>query len=312
MNAVVRWSPKARAILGLSIPAMAWLAFYAYTAERAPSAPAGATAIVLGILALVFQIHLARFRVEAGEAGIVVTTLRGVRRIAWSEVQKVEAIGRAQEGKTAVRFTTTPELAFDIVVHTRQGRVSVNRWMTGVDAFVAELGVRRGGDYRAPETSALDRDDTSVTPALRPQPVLEAATAVVSTATSAVVLFFVGLLSLAFGFVAAATGTFRPTGVFVVDGTIGSLAPWGLAALVRHLVQRARARRFGPPYARWNLGATDAALSVFAAFAGPVVLYGFVPRALATHEGPDLVLVAIGLALTWVPFGQVRRALRAP
>lgn len=311
MNAVVRWPPKVRALAALFVPAMAWLAYYAFTAEQAPSPPAGVAAIGMGVLALVFQLHLARFRVEAGEAGIVVTTLRGVRRIPWSEVQKVEAIGRSQEGSTTVRFATAPELAFDLVVHTRQGRVAVNRWMTGMDAFVAELGVRRGGDYRTPETSALEKDDPTVTPALRPQPVLETTTRVVSAITTGAVVVLVAFMSLCLGFVGAAVGSFRVTGDFVLDGALGALAPFGVAALVHRLVVRARAKRFGPGLARWHMKVKDACLTVFAAFAGPLLLYGFVPQ--LPHAEPAIfVAVAMGVWLTWVPVAEIRKALAAP
>lgn len=311
-NAVVRWSPKARARFALFIPFFAWLAWHAFSSAHAPSPPAGMAALAMGALSLVVQVHLARFRVEAGPDGITATSLFGVRRIPWRDVLQVDAIGRARDGDVTRRFSTAPEHAFDVIVHTRQGRVALNRWMTGVDGLVAELHVRRGGDYRTAETSPLARRDPSVEPVLKHAPVLEAATRVTSGLTTLTLLFFVGLLSLMGGLCVVATTSLRLTGNFFVDGVLASLVPWGLAYNAYHLVCRARERRFGPPHARWRLGTKDVLLTVFAAFAGPLVLYGFIPRIAAGGDATDLVICAVGLFMCWVPIGEIRRALRDP
>jgi hypothetical protein len=310
MNAVVRWSPKARGLFALFLPFFAWLAWYSFTSARAPSPPAGVASIVMGALSLVFQAHLARFRVEAGPDGITAASLGGVRRIPWGDVLQVDAIGRATDGDVTRRFRAAPEHAFDVIVHTRHGRVALNRWMSGVDGFVAELHVRRGGDYRTAGTSPLARKDPSVEPVLRHTPVLEAATTVASGLTTIALVFFVGLLSLLGGFIVVATTPLRPTGNIIFDGALASLVPWALAYGVYRLVCRARERRFGPPRARWRLGTKDVVLTVFAAFAGPLVLYAFVPRAMAGGDATDLVICAAGLFMCGVPIGEIRSALR--
>lgn len=58
------------------------------------------------------------------------------------------------------RFAAPPEDAFDIVVHTRRGRIAVNRYMTGIDDLFVELRARRGADYvvdRAPRGRSFGR-----------------------------------------------------------------------------------------------------------------------------------------------------------
>jgi hypothetical protein len=142
--------------------------------------------------------------------------------------------------------------------------------------------------------------------------VLEAATTVASGLTTVTLVFFVGLLSLMGGFVVVATTSLRVTGEFFLDGALASLVPWALAYGVYRLVCRAREKRFGPPNARWRLGTRDVLLTVFAAFAGPLVLCGFIPRITVGGDATDFVICAAGLFMCWVPIGEIRRALRAP
>lgn len=312
MSAVVRWSPKVRALPSLGVAFCCWLAWYSFTSLHAPSVPAGITAIAMAIGGVVLQLQMLRFRLVATDDGLTKTTLFGETTIPWSDVLQVEAIGRAQHGDVLLRFATRPEDAFDIVVHTKQGRIGVNRHMSGIDALIAELRVRRGGaDYRTAPTSPVERQDPSVDPVLKPRPAVHAAVAVTTGLKTAWVLFSVGFLSLAFGFVMAATSV-KPTGSFLVDGAIDTTLPWLLAYGVYRLVCRAREKRFGPPRARWELGARDAALLVFAAYAGPLSLYAFIPRARASGEAVDLVLCAVGIVLVAIPIRDIRRALREP
>jgi hypothetical protein len=311
MEAVVRWSPKGRALLALSVPVFAWLSWYSFTSVTQPSPAAGYVSIGATVAALLFQLHLATYRLEAGPRGITETFLWGQRVVAWDDVLKVEAIAQAAGSGQIYRWSAAPEAAFHIVVHSRKGRVSVHRWMTGVDDLIEALRVGRGASpYREGEMRPIDRDDPSVKPALRASPINK----VVNQVHDGLLLFKAVVLVLPLswvgGVIVAISTGFRVSGNPFVDGTLVALAPWGLGFAVYKLVERARKNRFGPEHARPPLSARDAILTMAAAMGGPVLLYGFVPRATSSREMVDVILCLAGLFLCWMPIAEVRKCLR--
>ena len=299
MQIVVRWSWKARLGLALTVPVLGCLSAYAFLASNEPSEGVGIFAAVAAVVAALLQVPLARYRLVADPHGFSVRSLRGHRRFGWADVRKVELIGQAQQGGRIVRWASTPEDAFHVVLHTRTGRISVQRWMTGLDPLIALLR----------DVGVLEREDPSVVPVFRPSRTNRALMRIHDGLAFAHLLLLLPLGWIG-GLMAVATTGIALSGNLFVDGTLVSLVPWILASAVYAAVGRARARRFGPDHARPPIGATDALLTVGAAVGGPLLLWGFAPRAWATRDPIEVLLLVVGLYLCWIPIGQVRTWLR--
>ncbi|MEO6575717.1 MAG: hypothetical protein ABIP89_17835, partial [Polyangiaceae bacterium] len=243
--------------------------------------------------------------------GITERFLWGERRVDWDDVQKVEAIAQANQSGKIERWSTEPEAAFHIVVHTRKGRVSVHRWMTGVDDFVEALRVGRGGSpYREAEQSAIDRDDPSVKSVLAASPIRETVNKVYDGVMLFKIVVLVLPLSWLGGLMVVITTNFALSGNPILDGTLVALVPWVIGFAVYKSVERARSRLFGPEHARPPLSAYDAIMTMAAAMGGPVLLYGFVPRAIESKEAVDVALALVGLFFCWIPIAEVWKSLR--
>lgn len=311
MEAVVQWSAKGKALLALFVPVLAWLSWYAFTSVSQPSPGVGWLSAFAAVAAVLLQLHLAVYRVEVGPAGISERFLWGKRLVAWDDVQKVEAIAQATDGAKIHRWSAEPEAAFHIIIHTRKGRVSVHRWMTGVDDFVEALRVARGGSpYRQEKTRPIDRDDPRVKPALQPSPVNAALARAYDAMVLVKAIVLVLPLSWLGGVMVAISTGLHVSGSPFVDGTLLAALPWALGFGVYKWVERVRRKRFGPERARPPLGAKDAILTMAAAMGGPVLLYAFVPRAASSREPVDFVLAAMGGFFCWIPVAEVRKHLR--
>jgi hypothetical protein len=311
MVPVVQWSLRGKALLALFIPTLAWLSWYSFTSITQPSPIIGWLAGGAAIAAVLLQAHLAVYRVVAGPEGITERFLWGSRLVPWNDVQRVEAIAQATEGGKIHRWAAEPDAAFHIIVHTRRGRISVHRWMTGVDAFIEALRERRGGAaYRDMETAPIERRDPSVQPVLRPSPLGAALNQVHDgLVLFKLVVFFVPLTWLV-GILIVISTHLDVSGNPLVDGMLVAALPWALGFGVYLWVERARRERFGPEYARPPLGAKDLILTMAAAMAGPVLLVGFIPRALASKQLIDVVIAVGGGFFCWVPIAEVRKCLR--
>jgi hypothetical protein len=312
LEADVRWSTKGRALLALSVPFCAWLAWYSFTSSTQPSPVVGYLAVAGTLGALVLQAHLAVYRVQATIAGIVETSLRGTRRIPWRDVTKVEFVAQARDGDKIVRWAASPEEAFHVIVHTRQGRVAVHRWMKDVDDLVAALRRDREAMYREAATPAVARDDPTVRSVLAPSPL----NAAVNRAHDGLALLRAVLVALPLswltGLAAVIATRASITGSLWIDATLAALVPWALAFAGYTWIVRVRRERFGADRAKPQLGAKDFVLTVAAAMGGLLILVCFVPRALgARGETADFALVAFSALLCWVPVKGVRKALRA-
>jgi hypothetical protein len=311
LEADVRWSAKGRALLALTVPFCAWLAWYAFTSATQPSPTVGYLAIAGTVGAIVLQVHCAVYRVVATADGIVETSLRGTRRVPWKDVTKVEFVAQARDGDAIRRWASSPEEAFHVVVHTRRGRVSVHRWMANVDALVASLQRDHESPYRVAAVPPADRDDPSVKSVLAPSPlhtVVQRAGDGLALVQAAVVALPLSCLG---GLMVAILVPVRITGSPWIDGVLLALVPWALALAGYKWIERVRRARFGAERAKPPIGAKDVLLTVAAAISGPFVLAGFLPRALAPNrEVVDFVLLAIGALLCWVPINEVRKALR--
>jgi hypothetical protein len=311
MQAEVKWTTKGRAVLGLFVPGLAWLSWYAFTSRTQPSPAVGWLAAVGAVGAVCVQGHLAVYRLRADASGMRERFLWGTRFVGWDDVQKVESIAQQKQGRTVYRWSSTPEEAWHIIVHTRKGRVGVHRWMTGVDDFIAVLRTTQGtSTYREVGARPIDREDPSVKPVHQPSALGATLNQVHEGLIFVKVVLFVIPLTWAGGMMAAVGLRVRITDNLLVDGTLLALVPWGLGFGVYKLVERARAERFGAAYARPPLGAQDAILTMAAAMFGPVLVYWFAPRAVASQKPADLLLAVMGVFFCWLPVAEVRKQLR--
>jgi len=307
----LRWGTKGRLLLALFVPVCACLSWYGFTATTNPSPAVGWLAGAGAIGALFLQAHLAVYRVHADATGIKERFLWGERAFSWDDVQKVEAIAQRTDGRTIVRWASTPEEAWHIIVHTRKGRVSVHRWMTGVDDLIALLRTTQGmSTYREAATAPVAREDPSVKPVFKPSKL----NATLNQVHAGLVLFkvvvFVIPLTLVGGVIAAVNLKVAVTGNILIDGVLVALLPWGLGFGVYKLVERERGRRFGSSYARPPLGAQDAILTMAAAMAGPLLVWWFARQAFTGHQPVDLLLTVGGAFFCWLPVAEVRKQLR--
>jgi hypothetical protein len=313
MNAVVTWSHKVRIVALVAVPALAWLARWSFTNVENPSDLAGGAFVAMAALAAAFAAQTLIYRLRATSAGLVEHRLWGTRRATWNDVLKVEGIAQEARDGAIYRSPAAPADAFHLIIHTRRGRFSVNRWMDGVDQLVDLLAAQPdGAAYRANPLPPLQRDDASVEPALRPSP----ARAAINRATDALVLVQVLVLALPLswfvGLILSIKLGVDPTGSPLLDATLVALVPWGLGFIAYAAIKEARRRRFGDEHATPALNARAAILTMTAAIGGPLLLVGFVPRLAATFDKVELALAALGVFLCWVPIAEVRRQLARP
>jgi hypothetical protein len=302
MRVEVRWSWKGHAGLALVVLLLAGSSLYSFTTPYAPSPRVGVLAAVAAGVVALLEIPLAWYRLVADTQGLSVRSLLRRRQVAWQDVQKVEFIGQTRVSGEIVRWASTPQEAFHVVIHARGQRFSLHRWMTGIDDLVVLLAA----------VAVIDRDDPDIASAFEPT----AASWTLRRAHDGLeLLYLVGLglpISWLLGVMVVVVNDLRLSGNPWLDGTVVALLPWGLAFGVYALVRRVRAARFGPEQARPPIGVKDAILTVGAAVGGPALLWEFVPRLLESLDPVDGLIVAAGLFCCQVPLRQVYTWLRYP
>ncbi len=298
----VKWSWKGRALATLLtvVPLCAWLGLVD-TSESFWSKPAFAA--IAGFGCLMLQLHMILFRVEAGPRGLTETWFWRKRHVAWNDVQQVECTAQAWQSGRIYRWPSSPEEAFHIVIHARSGRISVNRWMTHMDALARVLRVARSTDpYREVALSAIERRDPSVQNVTLPTEVHS----VVNRIYDGVIVVFVALAFLLAGLVVTAAWGVHILSSPLADTMLMGLAPWGLGFLIYKAIVRVRRVRFGAEFARPHESVASGALLLAALIGGTLLLVGFIPRVVASkREGMDFGLTLFGLLLCWVPIHRI-------
>jgi hypothetical protein len=117
------------------------------------------------------------------------------------------------------------------------------------------------------------------------------------------------LLSPLVGFMAATQ--VKPTGSFLADGIICTLAPWAFWVAVFKAVAEVRVRRFGPNTAP-SLGALDLFAVVASTLVGPWLAYTFIGRAVASKDEVDIILACAGVFACIWPVYAVARSVTKP
>ena len=304
-SVTVKWSWKGRVLATLLtiVPLSVWLGM----ADTSQSLVSKAiVAFIAGFGCLMLQLHMIRFRVDAGPMGLSETRFWRKRHVAWNDIRQVECTAQAWQSGRIYRWPSSPEEAFHIVVHTRDGRISVNRWMTDLDAFARVLRVARStGPYREIAVSAIERIDPSVRRVTLPT---EAHPLVNHLYDMVVVVFG----ALAFGLAGPIATASMGFGVVtsVVGAALMSLVPWGLGFLIYKAIVRVRRRRFGAEFERPHESVASRVLLLAALVGGTLLLVGFIPRVVAsTREGMDFGLTLFGLLLCWIPIRRVYQSL---
>ncbi len=300
--------------MALAVPILAALSWWSFVSPTNPSPTLGYVVAVGACAAVLLQVHFASYRVDANPEGITETWLWGRRQVGWDDVQKVECIAQAGNGRTIQRWSSSPEEAFHIVVHTRRGRISVHRWMSGVDDLVAALGADRAAQpYRQKRESVLERDDPTVKPLLGPSTARDVANRVYDGLVLFKVVALVLPLSWIGGLMVSLHAGLTVSGSPFVDATLVGMIPWAIGLGIYKILERVRGARFGRAHARPPLGAKDAILAMAAGMAGPTLLVWVLPRvASGAAATVDYVLAAMGLLFCWVPVAEVRRCLQPP
>jgi len=156
MRVCVRWGWRARALFALAIPIFTALSLWAFYSKTNPSAVGGCVIALAAVGAIVVQVAAARYRLDADTSGLIERTLFGTRTFTWREIERVDSLAQRDEGGKIVRWSAPPEEAFHLTLHARRGRVSVNRWMTGIDDLIALL--RQVGALPLGELASLPRE----------------------------------------------------------------------------------------------------------------------------------------------------------
>jgi len=312
MHSSVRWSAKRRALLALLIPLWGGLSWNGFTSSRG-SPTVGWMTLAAAVAALLLQVHTAYYRVDTSRAGITERWLWKRVQVSWNDVLQIDAIGQAATSAGIQRWSSSVEEAFHLVVHTRQGRISVHRWMTGVDDFIEVLRVARSEvAYRETDQAVLERTDATVRPAFVDDHRSRTITRVAGGVALARALFLAVVLTWLVGIFAAALTGFRLVDNPFVDGTLLAMLPWALGWLVYKLVARARATRFGAHLARPPLGATDLLLTLAASIGGPISLWLGVSMLRERLDGYGAFVLILGVGMCWFPIAQTRKQLREP
>lgn len=300
MNAVVAWPTQSRVIVALLVPSLIGLSHWSRTTTNEPSERAAQVFLSFALGALVLLIHVAVYRLEANAEGLTERRLWGVRRIAWSEIRKVELSAPTTDVDTITGQDASAPDAFHVVIHTVRGAVGVHRWMSGVGELLGVLA----------ERGVLGRDDPALRSVLTKTPVHSA----LEKAHAGLELMHVLLLALPFsylfGLIVSLSGGFHPTSSPFIDAALLAPLPWVGAYLGYAAISRARARTFGAAYAKPPLSFTDVVLATMGATCGPPLLYAYGPKALDFTEKGNALLVGMGLVFCWYPVSEIRRVLR--
>jgi hypothetical protein len=303
-HAVVRWGARRRIVAALAIPVCAVIAVWAFVSTDRPSVPAGAAMVLFTAGAVFFQVYLARFRIEATGDGLFIRDLGPRRRIGFDEVDKVECIAQARHNGAIVRWPTTPEQAFFIVIHTKRGRVTAHRWMLGVDDLVASL--------RAASVMPQQGAPPGATTEKKPlEKALRGATRVLSGIELVLLTTLIGLFWLMIALMVVAVKNVRVTGNLFVDAVLVALVPAAVAFAVLRAVRFYRARAFGIENAAPPMGFRDALMTTAAATMGPLLLLWAVPPLVhGPRDKTMFVLALVGAYISWIPVSEIRRLLR--
>jgi hypothetical protein len=224
----VSWSAQKRLMFAAAVPFFIWLAWYSFTTTNRPSAPVGYFAIGMAVLVVLFQAHLARYRLTIDADGLIERSLLGEWRLPFSEIRKVEGIAQKREGGGVTRWAASTDEAFHLVIHGVDRRISVHRWMTGVDELLAALRI----------AGALERDDPSVMPAFRPSPLNAELNRASDLAASVKLIVVIGVASWIGALVLVAKTGLQLSGNLLVDISLVALVP--VAVVLVALARRAR------------------------------------------------------------------------
>jgi hypothetical protein len=134
--AVVTWSLRGRLIVGAFIPVFALLSRWSFVSETHPRPSVGVLAAVATLVAVLVQVHAARYRVIATADGVVERSLAGTRSIAWRDVLEVEYLAQVQDRNAIRRWRSEPHEAFHVLLRTAGRTIAVHRWMSGLDPFI--------------------------------------------------------------------------------------------------------------------------------------------------------------------------------
>jgi hypothetical protein len=211
-----------------AVPFFIWLAWYSFNTTNRPSDAVGYFAIAMAVLAALFQLHLARYRLSIDADGLIERSLLGERRLPFNEIRKVEGIGRHTDGTRVTRWAASPDEAFHLVIHGVDRRISLHRWMSGVDELLAALRV----------AGALERDDPSVVPAFRPSPLNDELNRAYDLAANVKLLLVTGVTSWIGALVLVAKTGLQLSGNLLVDISVVALVP--VAGVLVALARRER------------------------------------------------------------------------
>jgi hypothetical protein len=243
---VVEWSVRGRLIVGAFIPVFALLSRWSFVSETHPRPVVGVLAAGATLVAVLVQLHAARYRVIATAEGVVERTFLGTRIVAWRDVLEVEYQAQVKDGDSIRRWRAEPHEAFHVLLRTAGRTIAVHRWMNGLDAFIDAVERHRDAmSGRAPATGPIG------------SPASHVAMKALSAVAMARVVVIVALLSFVFGVVVVAGARLELTGSPLVDMGLVALLPWGLFLGVWWLASRSRRARFGDDEARPPVGAKD-------------------------------------------------------
>jgi hypothetical protein len=255
-----------------------------------------ARAVIAGLAALEVR----------GDGLAVRTALAATRLVRWEDVQRVELIGQTTDGATITRWRADRDTAFHVVIHTREGRISVHRWMIGVDALLDALsraGVLDRADPTVPELFQPERPIArAITGATRVMSAIETAS---MTAGLAIGTFIAALVLV--------DGRIRIVDGLLIDALLVALLALGGFFAVLAGIRALRARRFGAERSELPLRPRDAvALYGEMIGAGPLLYFG---TSLLAGEGATRLSVAVlvaGVLLASFAARDLRRLAREP
>jgi hypothetical protein len=283
MSCEVTWRPFVPAGAALMALVMVAIGAWAHSRGELRTVALAVAAVAALLVVLAFML---RFRLGHDDSGLHWRTLARTRQVGWDQVLGVRMLEQWDDGDQILRRATrSAGAAFHVLIETRQGRINLNRWMRGVPDLLAVLEQRGLLRHLPPLVQG------------RTEQALHRVTETANTASDLILVgfgLFLGLLLVGFG----GASKWPVTGNLLVDALLIALglcgAVGGALAGARHL--RRQRVLAGAPGGRWR--ARDLLFGVASALGGGLLLYGFVPRALApAGEGVDIGLALMGLVL---------------
>ena len=298
IQAVVRWSSRARLYAAISLPPLAALTVWSYAEQGIDFA-----ALMGGFLLLIAtatNLHFWCFRIETNPDGIEIRNLLGKKRIPWSDIKNVELIAQWSSDEGIVRQSTdNPSEAYHIILVLRDKRINLNRHMDGIDDLI-EAQQRQG-------TLVLNNEIMQAAAARAETPVMRGLKAAGKGANFAEVAFGAGFATFIVSLITAASSSFAITGSFFVDMGIVAVALLGLFAGVVQLAKAIRKRNFAEVEKEPLPSTKDLLMTYCAALLGPLMIAGFLPR-MMNADGKDryvdVILFIVGVWFSVIPLKE--------